>query len=320
MENSQVTIVMALYKPNLCWLMEELTSIKNQTYKKFKVLVWNDFPNDTTDYDLLCKSILGNIPCKVIRGSKNLGSTKVFEKLTELIDTPYIAYSDQDDIWCPQKLELLIKILKDEKADLAFSDTFIIDENGKTVANTARAVRPRQMNQISGDSKELLKDLLVKNFVTGCTVVMKTNLAQEATPFSKNAFHDWWLAVYVALKGKIVMYPQPLMKYRIYDSNQSGILRGVKDKKSYFQNYIMKYHDFIVDIKNKHPSDRLLNDYFDWSVHRVNYFKYPSFTHACALFKIRHQAFSIICFELLLPFIPEGIFKKMLHIIQSGKI
>jgi hypothetical protein len=319
-EQSQVTVAMALYKPNQRWLRDELISIRNQTYSNFKVLIWNDFPDDDADYDSICSSVLGDIPYKVIQGSENLGSTKVFEKLTELTDTPYIAYSDQDDIWCHRKLELLLKKLDGEQADLAFSDTFIIDEYGKMTADTAKAVRPRQENRISGNSRELLRSLLARNFVTGCTVVMKTALAKEAVPFSQNVFHDWWLAVYAALKGKIVMYPQPLMKYRIYGSNQSGILRGVRDKKSYFQNYIMKYHDFISDMQKKSPEDSLLDAYADWSMHRIHYFQKPSLTSARALMKMWQNASSIISFELLLPFIPEGLFKKMLHIIQSGKI
>ena len=319
MEQIQVTVAMALYKPNQRWLRDELISIRNQTYGNFKVLIWNDCPDDTADYGSLCRSILKDIPCKVIQGSENLGSTKVFEKLTQLTETPYIAYSDQDDIWCPQKLELLLEKLRNDQADLAFSDTFIIDQDGKMTADTAKAVRPRQETRISGNPRELLKSLLARNFVTGCTVVMKTALAKEAVPFSQNVFHDWWLAVYAALKGKIVMYPQPLMKYRIYGSNQSGILRGVQDKKSYFQNYIMKYHDFISDMQKKYPDDILLDAYADWSMHRIYYFQKPSLAHGRALMKMWGNASSVISFELLLPFIPEGLFKKMLHIIQRGK-
>ena len=45
MEQIQVTVAMALYKPNQRWLRDELISIRNQTYGNFKVLIWNDCPD-----------------------------------------------------------------------------------------------------------------------------------------------------------------------------------------------------------------------------------------------------------------------------------
>ena len=105
-----VTVVMAIYKPNIKWLKEELSSIAAQTYRNFQVYAWNDDPNDKYDYDFLFSQYLKSIPFKIYHGSHNLGSNKVFEKLTMMVETPYIAYCDQDDIWHSNKISVLAAV------------------------------------------------------------------------------------------------------------------------------------------------------------------------------------------------------------------
>lgn len=67
-------------------------------------------------------------------------------------------------------------------------------------------------------------------------MMMKSNIAKAASPFPPSVFHDWWLAICAASKGRIVMADKPLMKYRIYGGNQSAVLKGIVDKSSYYEN------------------------------------------------------------------------------------
>lgn len=232
MNKIDITIAMAIYKPRLDWLKEELVSIQNQTYRKFQLMVWNDCPNDKYDYNTLFKKYLIDIPFYIYQGEQNLGSNSAFENLTKKVDTPFIAYCDQDDVWMPNKLETLRSFFDKSNTTLAFSDMNVINENSEVIAQQIQEVRPRQKFYVG---KDALSHLLAKNFVTGCTMMMRSDIAKEAIPFSSSVFHDWWLAVFAAMKGNIVKSQFPLMKYRIYGGNQSAVLKGVINKKSYFE-------------------------------------------------------------------------------------
>ena len=312
----KITIVIALYNPKLNWLEEELISIQKQTYRNFKVIAWNDNPKDTINYVPIFERCLKNIPFQIFKGDINLGSNKVFEKLTQKVDTPYIAYCDQDDIWHPKKLELLLMLLQNKNVTLAFSDMFVIDEKSQIIADSITKVRPRQIIY-SGIDIEF--HLLAKNFITGCTVLMRTDVAQKAVPFPNFNFHDWWLAAFAMLLGRIAVADRPLMKYRLHESNQSRPLANIYSRKDYFCNYIMCYQQFINSLLEVFPENQRIYPYLKWSNARVDYFTKHSWKAARFLWAHKNWAPSTIKFELLLPFIPEYVFSCFVQKIQNIK-
>lgn len=303
---------MAIYNPRLDWLKEELISIQKQTYRDFCVIVWNDNPKDNKDYDSFFKKYLINIPFKIFIGKENLGSNKVFEKLTQMVETSYIVYCDQDDIWMPNKLETLIQAF-DDNTVLAFSDVQVINATSAIVANSISDIRPR-IKLFSG--QEALKHLLVKNFITGCTMMMKTDIAKYAIPFPIIFFHDWWLALHAAIYGRIKLVSAPLMKYRIYDGNQSKPLNGIESKEEYYKKYILKYYEFLNLLKAKFSNVDDINICMSWAKIRISYFEKPTMSKAIKLLRMKKLVPSIVYFELVLPYLSEGVVKKILQYIK----
>ena len=275
-----VTIVMALYHPNLKWLQEELVSIEKQTFRQFQLYVWNDDPNDSYPYESFFEQSLKHTLFKIFRGTHNLGSNKVFETLTTLVHTPYIAYCDQDDVWLPDKLSVLVNLVTQKDVVLAFSDMFVMNETSQIVADSITVLRPRQIIYTGDD---LVTHLLAKNFITGCTILMKTKIAQKAVPFPDIFFHDWWLAVFAVLSGKIEKAGRPLMNYRVYEGNQSKPLAGIHSKAEYLEKYIMPYRQFIELVSRYFAGDKRLQPYKRWSEARISYFQRPTWKNASYL-------------------------------------
>ena len=73
----RVTILMAIYKPNIFWLIDQLKSLNAQTYKNINLLVWNDCPSDPIDYECYYKEYITNLtpsPSALPKALSNHGS------------------------------------------------------------------------------------------------------------------------------------------------------------------------------------------------------------------------------------------------------
>lgn len=229
-----ISIVMAVYEPNLPWFREQLDSLEAQTYPNLELLVLDDC-SPTVPFETVQQYVAQSIrsfPCQVARNEKNLGSNGTFEKLTQQAHGKYIAYCDQDDVWLPEKLEILQKTIEQAGAKLVCSDMYIIDGQGKQTADSITKVR---RHHVFRSGENLAEGLLFRNFVTGCTMLMPADLARQAIPFCPYMVHDHYLALYAALHGTIQSVMKPLIRYRIHGNNQTGVLAGVIDKNSYFR-------------------------------------------------------------------------------------
>ena len=314
---SKIDILMAIYKPNLKWLEEQLISLNNQTYENLNLIVWNDCPDDNFNYDKFFNKYITEFKFKIYKGEINLGSNKAFEKLTKLAKSEYVAYCDQDDIWLPEKLSKLVLKMQETNADLICSDMFVIDKNSKVVADKITQVRP---HQIFYKGLNLFEYLFSKNFVTGCTTLVKTEFAKSVLPFPDEYVHDWWLGICAAKNNKLEMFDESLIKYRIHDSNQTGILGGINKKRDYYEKRIklvLKRSEILVKRFGKTNS---INQFKKYAESRMNYYEKQNFENFYKLFKLRKFNNSTTCFELILPFFPECIFKFIIAQIKKGRI
>ena len=269
----KVSILMAIYKPNIKWLIEQLESLNNQTYKNLELTVYNDCPEDKTNYEKIYAKYITNFKFSIIRGESNLGSTEVFAKLTEYADGDYIAYCDQDDIWLPNKIKTLVEKIIETNADMVCSDMYVIDAESKVVADSIIKVRPRH---VFYNGANMFKQAIIHNWVTGCTVLIKTDMAKRALPFPKEFVHDAWLAAYVGAYGKIVNLNKSLIKYRIHGNNQTTVLVGINSKDDYYNDRIKSFKEKLDIVKirfNNEFFNKTIENLYDFANIRNEYYK-----------------------------------------------
>lgn len=227
-----IAILMAVYEPRLDWLEEQLKSLNEQTYPNLRLYIRDDC-SPTVPFEKIegcVAQCIRSFPYELKRNVENLGSNATFEQLTQEAEGTYFAYCDQDDVWLPEKLDTLQQAMEESGAQLVCSDMYIIDAQSRQTADSITKVR-RHHKFRSG--QDLAPELLVSNFVTGCTMMIRAETAKAAVPFCPHMVHDHYLALFAAARGKVLSLPQPLIRYRIHGGNQTGLLAGVTDKESY---------------------------------------------------------------------------------------
>lgn len=271
-----VDILLSIYKPKYNWFIKQLKSINDQTYKHLRLIIANDCPSDCINYEKIILDLVSAMDVVYYVNEKNLGTTKSFEGLLKKAQSDYVAFCDQDDIWLPEKIETLVKCATKSGSDLVCSDMEVIDRNDTVVFDSISDLRRRQDFDVSDDLK---RKILFQNYVYGCAMLIKTDIAKSALPIPSVFYHDWWLAIYTVLNGRVDVVKRPLIKYRIAGQNQTGFLNGISNKSDYYKRVIFDKYLKINEIKKK---------FTGCGVDGEIYFLYEHYTSLCNLYESKN--------------------------------
>lgn len=315
----KISILLALYRPNLDWLKEQLLSIELQTYGELELILQDDCPENPVDLNMITE-VLQRVPFSYERNSLNLGTAKTFERLIERANGTYIAFCDQDDCWESTKLEQLEADIRRANAAMAYCNLSVINASGLAVADSVKKVRKRQMF-LAGES--IGKELIVKCSIYGCTMLMKAEIAKAALPIGAGFGHDHWMALYAAVCGGIFYEPKSLVHYRLHGTNQSTSFKAITNKKDYFEQRIINLQirlDACQRILVLQPElADCLADLIIWCKARNNWFHRQLNALPDLLKGVKYSKYAV-CFELLLPYVPECLFRVLLALLQQEKI
>lgn len=209
-----VSIAMATYNGEK-YLREQLDSIYAQSYKNLEVIVCDDCSNDKT-VEIL-EDYAKKYGLKYYINEKNLGYVKNFEKAISLCNGDYIALADQDDIWLPEKIQVLVENIGDKS--VIHSDAYLINESGTVFSNS-----------YTDFSKKMIKpnseiDMILNGCVTGCTSMFKKHFINKILPFPDKLYvHDKYIGFSAFLENSLVYIDRPLIKYRQHFANNIGAI------------------------------------------------------------------------------------------------
>ena len=317
MENKTVAILLAVYEPNKKWLCELLDSLNAQTYSPLMLYVRDDAsPTLSMDeLESLLKAHITQFPYVLHRNEQNGGSNVTFERLIKDCKEHYISFCDQDDVWLPNKIEHTVRLLEESplKPNLVCANVSVIDGEGNEIAPTMEQHR-RRHTFLRGDG--LAPTLIYRNFVMGCTTVMRRETALAYLPFPAEVVHDHYLAFRAACDGALDYLEEPQMRYRVYGGNQTGVMTGVLTKEDYFKRRILLF-DARVQRFSEAVELSALNDALSWSLARQNnyYRKKNSFR---TLYQLRKINLVTTLFELIALRLPAPLFRLSIKLIQRG--
>lgn len=273
MSMPRVDIVLSTYNGQQ-YLQELLESIAGQSYPNWRLLVRDDGSRDQT-IGILQRhrdTFQGKITI-IDEPGGNLGVVQSYSALLGRSDAEYIMFSDQDDVWLPEKIAVTFEEMR-RVEQRAAPGTPVLVHTDATVVNAGLApISPSLWNyqKCDPESGAALKRLLLQNVATGCTVMINRALRDRGVPIPAGVMmHDWWLTLVASAFGRIGHVPKPTLLYRQHGRNESGAhlwnprvafqylfdivntLRGIRRANAEIQNQAQSFSERYGDLLNRH--------------------------------------------------------------------
>ena len=232
------------------YLREQIESILNQYEKDFELIICDDCSSDDT---LLILSEYSNNDSRIqiYKNENNLGYVKNFEKAISLCKGDYIALSDQDDIWLPEHLSVLLENIKSGDYSLVGANALLVDSENNNLKS-----KLINNNTLPNEKLDFEIMLLYRNVFQGAAMLFDKKVLEKALPFPEDMkYHDWWLAL-VASEDKGVNYVDvPVLRYRQHGNNASG-----NHKKDSLRTKIQNF--FTSDLEKEGDKNIMILDKF----------------------------------------------------------
>lgn len=213
------------------YLPEQLESIAAQTQPPVELVICDDGSSDDTVSLISNYSKSVGFPVRFFSNKQNLGPAKNFEKAIRLCEGEIIILSDQDDIWMPSKIEIILEAFASHPdAVYVFSNADMVDEKGNPIGRTLwSAVGLSDEPDFSIETKQL-ELLLYDNFLTGAAMAFRASFRNIVLPIPSSWMHDYWIGILGTTLSHGIPIPERLFKYRRHAAQVCGW-----QKKTYWQ-------------------------------------------------------------------------------------
>jgi glycosyltransferase involved in cell wall biosynthesis len=208
-----------------CFVEQQLQSILDQTSSDWRLTVRDDGSSDET-VRIVQRYVESN-PDRIRMlevGTENLGACMSFARLMDHAESEYVMFSDQDDVWFPDKIARTFQKFKEMEERhgkniplMVFTDATVVDEGLNVMAPSMWAYK-----NSAPDIARRLNRLLLMNPANGCTMMVNRALLNRALPVPREAImHDVWLVLVAAVFGNVGYVPNPTLFYRQHGKNES---------------------------------------------------------------------------------------------------
>lgn len=220
----RVAVLLAAYN-GIQWIEQQLNSIFQQHGVSSMIFISVD--RSTDDTLAFCEGLALRHPSVVVLkyGEHFGGAARNFFRILNEVDISefnYVCFSDQDDIWLPDKLSRAHEMISSTEAD-AYSGNVL-------------AFWPDGCQQLIEKSQQQVRwDFLFEAAGPGCTYVMRQKLACAIQDLLKTRWpdvqdvglHDWFFYAFARANGyRWVIDSYAGMLYRQHEKNQVGVNLG----------------------------------------------------------------------------------------------
>ena len=210
-----VTVCIPVYNGDR-FIEEQIKSIQDQLIDGDEMLIADDC---STDKSIEAISMLNDKRIKVIKRASNLGVNKNVSDLLLRARMDYIFLADQDDLWIPGRLDLMIERLENGRKGLAVGNASCVDSQSRKLAQRFYDVSQRDS---SSSFKNIIKIILGRIAYNGCCMVMTKDFRDHVCPIpSFVESHDLWFALVANARKSLEHIDEDVTFRRIHSENLS---------------------------------------------------------------------------------------------------
>ncbi|MCS4488046.1 glycosyltransferase family 2 protein [Streptococcus sciuri] len=227
----RVNILMSTYNGEP-FLADQIESIRRQTFKDWKLLIRDDGSTDRT------RSIIKVYTQKDDRiffineeDFQNCGVIESFYRLVKFEEADYYFFSDQDDVWLEDKLEVQLAAFAEHDSHqpiMVYMDLMVVDAKLNVLHRSMVKTQSHHANT-------KLYQEMTENTVTGGVSGINHSLASLWTRTDNVIMHDWYLALLAAALGQLIYIDKPGELYRQHGNNVLGARTWDKRIKNWLQ-------------------------------------------------------------------------------------
>ena len=234
MNHPLISILLCTYNGE-DYLEEQIQSLIHQTYTNIEIIISDDASTDGTS--IILKKYASYPKITISLHNENVGLLKNIGLAAALSKGVFICFSDQDDIWLPEKIEKLYNAIANYS--LVYSDSKLVDAKGNYLNKNLSDFRKLQDFFDS-------KGLSVDNAVSGHSMMATKELLKCALPIPEGHFYDWWIAVQAANLNGIKYLDEKLTLYRQHTKN---ITPSYIKKVTGSRTFNKRYDQFLKELK-----------------------------------------------------------------------
>ena len=215
-----VSVAMATYN-GIKYIAEQLDSLRTQTLPPDEVIIADDRSTDGT-YEF-CRDYIARYELtgwRVYQNEHNLGLRKNFRKVMAECTGEYIFTCDQDDIWMPDKISVMLSVISERPEIRLLVSNYIGLVKGKPV-------KVHVKNLARNDGAVIPVRLQESGLMTmrpGCTFCFRRELLDKFNVMDiDTAIHDAMLWMYAVSSDSLYLLNRHLIFWRRHENAATGV-------------------------------------------------------------------------------------------------
>jgi glycosyltransferase involved in cell wall biosynthesis len=223
-----VSVVMATYNGER-FVEHQLESVARQTLAPGELIVSDDGSGDRTLEIVHAFAQRAPFPVRVLAGPRR-GLAENFWSAAQVATGDVIAWSDQDDVWLPPKLERSVNALQDAGAAFVSHASITMDAEGGLLGDRYPSYRrTRVLRRLEGDPWHVPPGF-GSMFRRGLLGEIDFPARPDSHQILRQMNHDHAVSLHAFAAHRRVELAEPLAHYRQHDRNVAGdpTVRGLE--------------------------------------------------------------------------------------------